>query len=208
MRSIQFSSRDCSAYRLQFLRVKFLKEFITEPAATGAIAPSSTFLAQRMLEGLGLGAAEAVLEYGPGTGALTGHILNQLTPAAKFAAIELNSQFAQIFKTRYPTVPLFQDTVANARDICDYAGISSVDCVICGLPWAAFPEAMQVKCLDEMMRVLKPGGRFVTFAYVHGLPLPTARKFARLLPNYFTSVLRSPVVWLNVPPAFVYRCRR
>ena len=175
---------------------------------TGAIAPSSTFLADSMLQGLGLSAAEAVLEIGPGTGAFTGQILNQLKPSAKFAAIELNSQFAEIFKTRYPTVPLFQDTVANARDICDYAGIASVDCVICGLPWAAFSETMQVKCLDEMMRVLKPGGRFATFAYVHGWPLPTARKFARLLPNYFRSVSRSSVVWLNVPPAFVYRCRR
>jgi len=175
---------------------------------TGALAPSSMFLAQRMLEGLALGTAEAVLEYGPGTGAFTGLILNRLKPGAKFAAIELNSQFAQIFRKRYPTVQLFQDTVANARKICDYAGISSVDCIVCGLPWAAFPEAVQVECLDEMTRVLKPGGRFVTFAYVHGLPLPMARNFWRLLPNYFTNVSKSPVVWLNVTPAFVYRCRR
>jgi len=188
--------------------VKFLREFVTRPAMTGALAPSSMFLAHRMLEGLALGTAEAVLEYGPGTGAFTGLILNRLKPGAKFAAIELNSQFAQVFRERYPTVQLFQDTVANARNICDCAGISSVDCIVCGLPWAAFPEAMQVKCLDEMTRVLKPGGRFVTFAYVHGLPLPMARNFGRLLPNYFTNVSKSPVVWLNVPPAFVYRCRR
>ena len=67
---------------------------------------------------------------------------------------------------------------------------------------------MQVQFLDEMMKVLKPGGRFVTFAYVHTLALPQANRFASLLPKYFTSVLKSPVVWKNVPPAFVYRCRR
>ena len=67
---------------------------------------------------------------------------------------------------------------------------------------------MQVKFLDEMMRVLKPGGRFVTFAYAHGLALRPARRFATLLPNYFTRVAKSSVVWLNVPPAIVYRCRR
>jgi phospholipid N-methyltransferase len=92
--------------------------------------------------------------------------------------------------------------------ICDDAGMQSVDCIISGLPWAAFTESMQVKFLDEMMRVLKSGGLFVTFAYVHGLALPPARRFANLLPAYFTSIVKSRVVWLNVPPAFVYRCRR
>ncbi|PYS41796.1 MAG: ribosomal RNA adenine dimethylase domain-containing protein [Acidobacteria bacterium] len=161
-----------------------------------------------MIEDLRLGAAEAVLEYGPGTGVFTDFILRELKPDAKFAAIEVNPQFAAAFKARYPGVRLFQDTAANARDICNYAGMRSVDCIVSGLPWAALSKSTQVKCLDEMMHVLKPGGRFVTFAYVHGLALPAARTFASLLPNYFTSVSRSPVVWLNLPPAFVYRCRR
>ena len=161
-----------------------------------------------MVEDLELGAAEAVLEYGPGTGAFTNVILRQMNPAAKYAAIELNPEFAEIFTTRFPRLPLFQDTVANARTICDAAGIPTVDCIVSGLPWAAFSESMQMNFLAEMMRVLKPGGRFVTFAYLHGLALPTARRFANLLPNYFSNVSKSRVVWLNLPPAFVYRCRR
>jgi len=68
---------------------------------------------------------------------------------------------------------------------------------------------MQVQCLDAMMRVLKPGGRFVTFTYVHSQAvLSGAKRFSRLLPGYFQAVSKSPVVWLNIPPAFVYRCRR
>jgi ubiquinone/menaquinone biosynthesis C-methylase UbiE len=67
---------------------------------------------------------------------------------------------------------------------------------------------MQEKFLTEMMRVLKPGGRFATFSYVHAVALPPARRFARLLPAYFRSISKSPVVWFNLPPAFVYRCRR
>lgn len=86
--------------------------------------------------------------------------------------------------------------------------MESVDCIVSGLPWAAFSASMQTKFLDETMRVLKPGGKFVTFAYVHGLWLTRGRRFAGLLPKYFSSVSNSPIVWLNVPPAFVYRCRR
>jgi phospholipid N-methyltransferase len=83
-----------------------------------------------------------------------------------------------------------------------------VDCIVSGLPWASFPESRQVEFLDEMMRVLKPGGQFVTFAYVHGLFLPPGRRFSRILPKYFSSISKSPVIWKNIPPAFVYRCTR
>src|SRR5262245_24818363 len=146
--------------RLESLNVKFFKEFIAWPATTGAIAPSSEFLARMMVDDLALESALAVLEYGPGTGAFTQHILRELKPDARYAAIELNPEFAQLFRSRFPQVALFQDSVANARAICDSLKIDFVDCIVCGLPWAAFPESLQVKFLDEIMRVLKPGGRF------------------------------------------------
>ena len=188
--------------------LNFLSEFISKPTVTGAIAPSSSFLARTMVEGLELSKAGAVLEYGPGTGVFTEYIRREMNPHSKFAAIEINPRFAEIFKARHPRVRLFQDSVANVRAICDSAGISSVDCIVSGLPWAAFSESMQLKFLDETMRVLKPEGRFVTFAYVHGCVLPPGKSFASLLPKYFTSVSKSSIVWLNIPPAFVYRCRR
>ncbi len=186
----------------------FLREFLTQPTVIGAIAPSSEELAKTMLEGLDLQNARAVLEYGPGTGTITDHIRKQIAPHTKLAAIEVNSRMAALFKQRHPDVMLFEDSVANARMICDYAGLDLVDCIVSGLPWSAFSELMQVKFLVEMMRVLKPGGDFVTFAYVHGLALPTAKRFATLLQRYFETVSKSPVVWRNVPPALVYRCRR
>jgi phosphatidylethanolamine/phosphatidyl-N-methylethanolamine N-methyltransferase len=55
---------------------------------------------------------------------------------------------------------------------------------------------------------LKPGGRFITFGYLQSLVLPAGRNLAVLLPTYFTSVSKSSVVWQNIPPAFVYCCRR
>jgi phospholipid N-methyltransferase len=105
-------------------------------------------------------------------------------------------------------VALFQDSVANVKAICESAGMASVDCIISGLPWAAFPSSMQSHFLDEMMHVLKPGGQFVTFAYVHGVWLPPGKRFADLLPKYFSHISKSPIVLRNLPPAFVYRCRR
>ena len=192
----------------RILLVSFLREFIANPVTTGSVTPSSRFLAQAIVKGLDLSSADAVVEYGPGTGVFTEFVIRELRPEAKFAAIELNSHFAETFRERYPGLLLFQDSVTNVKEICDRAGIPRVDCIVSGLPWATFPESLQVQCLEEMMRVLKPGGQFVTFSYVHSQMLAGSRRFTKLLPNYFKSTSYSPIVWLNVPPAFVFRCRR
>jgi phospholipid N-methyltransferase len=175
---------------------------------TGAILPSSRYLAAAMVDWLDLPSARAVLEYGPGTGPFTPHILERLKGGCRFVAIERNADLAAAFIARLPDVRLVQDSVENVKAICAGEGIHSVDCIVCGLPWAAFPGDLQRRLLDAMMTVLRPGGQFVTFAYLHGLPLPAGRKFAARLPEYFSEIRRSRTVWMNVPPALVYRCRR
>jgi phospholipid N-methyltransferase len=187
---------------------RFLREFLAQPMATGAIVPSSAALGRAIVRNLDLSHARAVVEYGPGTGAFTTCILQALDHDARFIAIEINPRLAEMFRNQHPDIQIFQDSVANAREICNSAGIDQVDCIVSGLPWASFQESMQVEFLDEMMRVLKPGGQFVTFAYVHGLILPPGRRFSKILPRYFSSISKSPVVWRNIPPAFVYRCTR
>ncbi len=187
---------------------RFLREFLSQPMATGAIVPSSDALGKAVVRNLNLRNAKAVVEYGPGTGAFTTYILRALDHDAEFIAIEINPRLAEMFRNQHPDVRIFQDSVANARAICTEAGIGQVDCIVSGLPWASFPESRQIEFLDEMMRVLKPGGQFVTFAYVHGLILPPGRRFSKILPKYFSSISKSPVVWSNFPPAFVYRCSR
>jgi phospholipid N-methyltransferase len=187
---------------------KFLAEFAQRPLATGSVVPSSSYLARMMVQQACLADEDVVLEYGPGTGAFTGYIMQELGSRSKFAAIEINPQLAAIFRAAHPGVPLFEDSAENVRAICDSMNIAMADCVISGLPWAFFSKSMQVSLLDQMMLVLKPGGRFLTFGYLQSLALPAARNLAVLLPNYFTTVSKSPVVWRNVPPAFVYCCWR
>jgi phospholipid N-methyltransferase len=83
-----------------------------------------------------------------------------------------------------------------------------LDAVVSGLPWASFPESLQIEILDSMMQVLRPGGQFATFAYLQGLLLPAAKRFRKQLDKYFSKIELSPTVWRNLPPAFVYRCVR
>jgi len=188
--------------------MKFLRQFVSSPITTGSITSSSRYLARAIIKDLDLASANSVLEYGPGTGSFTELILSELGPDTKFAAIELNPNFAKEFEFRYPHVRLFRDSVSNVRRICEIAGIESVDCIVSGLPWALFPENIQAELLRETLRVMTPDARFATFSYVHSLALAGSKRFTTHLTRNFESVSKSPIVWRNLPPAFVYRCRR
>ncbi len=188
--------------------VTFLKTFFSHPGQVGAIAPSSSYLAAEMVRWIDWSTARGVVEYGPGTGVFTTAIADALHAEAKFFAIERSSELACLVRQRCPSVSVHEDSVENVVDLCSREGVSSVDAIVCGLPWAAFPESLQDRCLDAMMEVLRPGGQFVSFAYWQGLAMPAAWRFKSKLDHYFSAVQRSPTVWRNLPPAFVYRCTR
>lgn len=187
---------------------KFLGEFLRHPSTMGAVTPSSLHLAKAITDWIDFSHAEVVLEYGPGTGIFTDFIVRRLPPGARFAAIEINGRMAEIFRRRHPSLTLVEDSVGNVAEICRRLGFEGVDCIVCGLPWSSFPLAQQTAFLEQIMAVLRPGGQFVTFAYLEGLLLPAGRKFPRLLHRYFHHVSKSRIIWRNLTPAFVYQCKR
>jgi phospholipid N-methyltransferase len=186
----------------------FLKQFIRNPKAIGAIAPSSGILARRICNLVQWNEVNAVLEYGPGTGALTKHIVKCLQPETKFLAIEINKRFADMLQQRFPEIQVCQDSVANIANLCRQQGIESVDSILSGLPWASFSERDQNECLGATVEILSPGGQFITFGYLQGLLLPAGVRFRKKLKSLFSEVKMSRPVWANLPPAFIYVCRR
>jgi phospholipid N-methyltransferase len=186
----------------------FLREFVRRPSQIGAVAPSSDHLALAMVEELDWETARVVVECGPGTGAFTRRILERLRPDARFFAVEVNEHCARALQRRHPDVAVHRACVSDLPAICEGAGLPGVDVVVSGLPWAAFGEEGQARFLGAIHEALAPGGRFATFAYSHAARLPAGQRFRRLLTGTFAEVERSPIVWRNLPPAFVYRCRK
>lgn len=189
----------------------FVRQYLKHPTQIGAIAPSSPFLAAAMLDRIDFGALKVVAEFGPGSGAFTRAIVGRLAPAATFIPIELNPRMATLFRARFPGVTLHERSAAELPAICGELGLGDhacVDLIVSGLPWAAFPVDLQRAILGGATTALRPGGRLVTFAYNLGLLTVAGRRFAKLLPEFFTTVERSRTVWRNLPPAFVYRCVR
>ncbi len=186
----------------------FLGEFLRWPTTVGAVAPSSSYLAEEILRGIGLPEASVIVEYGPGTGVFTQKILATKSGGARLIAVEKNPKFAAHIRYRFPTVELLEGSVADLPACFARLGVGHADCVVSGLPWASFSGWEQERLLKATAAVLRPGGHFVTFAYIHGLLLPEARRFRERLRRQFRTVRTSRVVWRNLPPAFVYRCVR
>lgn len=186
----------------------FLKTFLRHPTQVGAIAPSSAGLVKMMVDSIDWQTARGVVEYGPGTGVFTAAILPRLNQDAKFFAIERSPEMVSSARQRCPEGDIVQDSVTNVAALCQQRGIAQVDAIVCGLPWASFSDTLQSEIMESMFSVLRPGGQFATFAYLQGLALPAGRRFANHLNQHFSVVQKSPTVWRNLPPAFVYRCVR
>ncbi|MAX20601.1 MAG: hypothetical protein CMJ60_00280, partial [Planctomycetaceae bacterium] len=72
------------------------REFLKSPNKVGAIAPSSRYLANAMLDQLHWDTLTNVVEYGPGTGAISKHLLKRVRDHQKFFAVELNASFVPV----------------------------------------------------------------------------------------------------------------
>lgn len=183
---------------------QFLKQFVLYPSQTGAVAASSERLSELITDTAELSTKSVVIEFGSGTGVFTEKILKKMHKDATFFAMEVNSDFVSATKSRCPGAEVFHDCATNTRKYLEAHGHQYCDCIISGLPWASFKIQLQDKLLATILDVLKPGGKFLTFAYLQGLLLPSGSVFRKKLHAKFTKVKTTRTVWLNIPPAFVY----
>ncbi|MDZ4288443.1 MAG: methyltransferase domain-containing protein [Prosthecobacter sp.] len=186
----------------------FFHEFLRNWQTMGAVVPSSPILAARMMEAAEVGRARHVLELGPGTGAFTAAIQDTMPRSSDYLGIELNDTFVRTLRPRFPSLS-FVTAPAQDFDLAGYCqGKAPFDVIVSGLPWTAFPRALQVAILNNVLPHLAPGGCFATFAYWGFHHLPSGRQFRSLLHEQLPGVETSRVVWANMPPAFVYVGRK
>jgi phosphatidylethanolamine/phosphatidyl-N-methylethanolamine N-methyltransferase len=188
--------------------MRFFREFARAPLSVGAIAPSSAILARQICATVPEGGDPVVVELGPGTGSFTDVIQRRLGGRGHHLAVELNPVFAGRLADRYPGLDVAISDAAHLRELLDDRGLGQVDVVVSGLPWAAFSARRQGSVLDAVRRVLSPVGAFTTFAYVHAVWAPPARRLRSTLRASFEEVVVGRTVWRNVPPALVYHARR
>ena len=187
--------------------LEFMKGVLKSWKITGAVGPSSRWLAEEVTEHANLRDSDVIVEFGPGTGVFTEVIARKAREDAHFIAVEINPEFAEATRRRCPGVKVITGSAGETSRFLSEDGFDHCDVIVSGLPWTVFPESLQDTILDAAYAALRPGGRFVTFAYTLSPLFESGRRFFHgKLPSKFESVTRSKAIWKNIPPAHVYIC--
>ncbi len=188
----------------------FIAEFIRNPKSVGAVSKSSTDLAEMMTGPIDWQRTKRVIELGSGSGSFTSVIVRKKTKACRLVAFETNPKFARRSAGIIAAAGNSSHVINGAFEEHYGASLSflggQADVVISGLPWAFFDDAYQDHLLTILSEVLAARGQFFTFGYLPGLLLRSGRQIPKKLNQVFSRVDKTPVVWRNLPPAFVYRC--
>ena len=181
--------------------IKFLTQYLRTPRRIGAVAPSSTWLAEKMVGDIDFENAECIVEYGPGTGVFTDKLLEKRKPATILFLLESNKEFCMRLREKYAKIQNIIIIYGSAEHVDSYLkkyGIGRVDYVVSGLPFASLPKNVSETILQKTGNILGREGLFITFQY-------TLLKKA-FLARYFSKIEQERVL-KNLPPAYVLKCR-
>ena len=180
----------------------FFTQYLGNTRTVGAVAPSSRFLARKMLADVDFTKAKVIVEYGPGTGVFTKHITRQMSADCRLIVIETNPVFYKKLYNAYKSderVTIVQESAEHAAAVLAEHHLKNPDYIISGLPFAALPPEVSRSILTATAALLGKKGVFITFQYTR-FKLPLFRQYFSALTTRFE--LR------NLPPAWVVTCRK
>jgi phosphatidylethanolamine/phosphatidyl-N-methylethanolamine N-methyltransferase len=184
----------------------FLGALMRNPRAIGAIAPSSVELARRVSEHVTPGSR--VIELGPGTGVVTRELLARIGEDGTLLAVDTDRAFVERIRRAWPGIDCVCASAETLPVLTAERGWADVEHIVSGLPFASLPAATTRLILNGVQQVLRVGGTFTTFQYLHAYRMPPAAAFRRELSARLGCQPSSRMVFRNVPPAFVLSWRR
>jgi phospholipid N-methyltransferase len=163
----------------------------------GSVIPSSKILIDKMLAPVDWANTKLFVEYGPGVGTFTQHILDRLAPDATLITIDTNDDFTRYVSRKFTDSRLIAVTgsAADVRSIVADCGFASADFILSGLPFSTLPIGVGPDIAKATAEALRPGGAFLVYQFS-----PKVRQF---IAPHFGRIDRD-FEWLNVPPATLF----
>ena len=171
----------------------FAREMLTEPAAVGAIWPSSRWLARNVASRVPRHGDGLVVELGGGTGAVTKALLQRGIAPGRLIVIECSPVFVRHLRARFPGVSVLQGDAAKLGELLPSG--CHIDTIVSSLPLRSLRERDAAAILAQWRALVASGGIVVQFTY------DLRSNEHQSLPGFLQRA--SDIVWANLPPARV-----
>jgi phospholipid N-methyltransferase len=179
---------------------QFLRSWLDDPFAVGAVAPSGKPLARMLTREIAPGSR--VIELGPGTGTVTREIIARGVAAEDLFLIERCPGFADLLERDYPGTSVVRGDATLPQDALASSS-GSFDAIVSGLPLVLFSREQKASLLGESFRLLSVRGALYQFTYGGRCPVDRRELKQRGLEARCIGFIAR-----NMPPAFVYRIAR
>jgi phosphatidylethanolamine/phosphatidyl-N-methylethanolamine N-methyltransferase len=179
---------------------RFIKGLIANPAATGAIRPSSPALARLMASYVDDQSGLPVLELGPGTGVVTEALIARGIPRELITTVEYSTEFCRLLRDKLPGVNIVRGDAYALDTTLPEGGKGPFAAVVSSLPLLTRPPIERTRLVEDALDRMERGRPLIQFSYSLFPPVPP-------VPGRFT-VERSRWVLMNLPPARVWVYRR
>lgn len=202
--------------------ITFFRQTLSSFRTTGALAPSSRFLAKAMVEALPptdqIPEDYRVLEVGPGTGSFTTELAKRMGGHGHLELWEINPEFVARLQRRLDEEPRFRAQRSRIElirgDVMQLPGRPTYDAIVSGLPFSNFTSEEVRGFLEHFRALLKPGGTlsYFEYAFMRRLQQPFCgqtrrtrlRGVARVVREFSRNYqINQRIVPINLPPARV-----
>lgn len=175
----------------------FLKGFIKHPVMVGSIIPSSKATIDKMLGPVDWANCKLFVEYGPGVGTFTEHVLQRMAPDATLITIDTNADFTDYLSRKFADSRLrpITGSAADVREIIAACGFDHADYILSGLPFSTLPAGIGPKIAEETYHALRPGGAFLVYQFKAKVRDFMAPHFKRIDKGF---------EWANIPPCHLF----
>ena len=173
-----------------------IREFIKDKNV-GAVFSAGRNVIKKMLESIDFNKACLLVEYGPGKGVITTHLLERMRKDAVLFVFETNEMFVkELLNIRDERLVIINEDAYNAQTILkNRYKINKVDYVISTIPFTFFDRRKRKRVISKTYNLLNENGKFITYQYT-GL-------IYQLIKQRFHQT-RVMAAVLNIPPAIIF----
>jgi phosphatidylethanolamine/phosphatidyl-N-methylethanolamine N-methyltransferase len=177
----------------------FLRAWLRAPLVTAAMLPSGRALSKAVAAAVDPDVPGAVVELGPGTGAVTAALVERGIAPERLILVEFLPEFCEVLRRRYPAARVIAGDAFAATEVLRQLNVGPIAAVVSCLPlYSKKPESRE-RLLRELLQLGPKGMPFIQATNFARSPIPFDRRLIDGAP--------SPRIWFNLLPALVWTYR-